>query len=286
MDRGEPGSCFGARHEAASLEDVFLAAVGDIGLRERVRDCAAPLSSAVVRCHVRRLLGAGRCGAAAGAARRDGRPGGAVALARLGRALGERARGSLDPQSVAQAIVAGPALAAAAAGMALAVSLPGPRRRSGPSRRRAVRRAPPSRSLALVPTIAVAARRAAAARRFRASNSRRGRPGGGFRRRARCAALAAVPAGAILAEGGPRCRARARGGALRRRGRRDRVAFGRRGLWVRRRSARSRSSRVRSRDGRARRCARIRSRVPAVLSGCWVRLASPSSGAAPTPGRA
>ncbi len=37
VDRGAPAELL-ARHGAASLEDVFLAAVGDAGLRERVRD--------------------------------------------------------------------------------------------------------------------------------------------------------------------------------------------------------------------------------------------------------
>jgi ABC-type multidrug transport system ATPase subunit len=37
IDRGDPGSLL-ARHAAASLEDVFLAALGDSRLRERVRD--------------------------------------------------------------------------------------------------------------------------------------------------------------------------------------------------------------------------------------------------------
>jgi ABC-2 type transport system ATP-binding protein len=42
VDRGEPGA-LRARHEAASLEEVFLAAVGDAGLRERVRGELAAL---------------------------------------------------------------------------------------------------------------------------------------------------------------------------------------------------------------------------------------------------
>lgn len=37
IDRGEPGT-LRARHDASSLEEVFLAALGDSGLRERVRD--------------------------------------------------------------------------------------------------------------------------------------------------------------------------------------------------------------------------------------------------------
>ena len=41
-DRGEPGVLC-ARHEAATLEEAFLAAVGEIGLRERVRSELAAL---------------------------------------------------------------------------------------------------------------------------------------------------------------------------------------------------------------------------------------------------
>ncbi len=37
IDSGEPGA-LRARHEAASLEEAFLAALGDTGLRQRVRD--------------------------------------------------------------------------------------------------------------------------------------------------------------------------------------------------------------------------------------------------------
>jgi ABC-2 type transport system ATP-binding protein len=42
VDRGEPAA-LRARHEAASLEEAFLAAVGDVGLRERVRGDLAAL---------------------------------------------------------------------------------------------------------------------------------------------------------------------------------------------------------------------------------------------------
>ena len=42
IDRGEPGA-LRARHAASSLEDVFLAALGDGRLRERVRDAFAAL---------------------------------------------------------------------------------------------------------------------------------------------------------------------------------------------------------------------------------------------------
>jgi len=42
IDRGEPGE-LRARHGASSLEDVFLAALGDAQLRERVRDAFGAL---------------------------------------------------------------------------------------------------------------------------------------------------------------------------------------------------------------------------------------------------
>ena len=42
MDRGEPAA-LRARHRAASLEEVFLSALGDRALRERVRDAFAAL---------------------------------------------------------------------------------------------------------------------------------------------------------------------------------------------------------------------------------------------------
>jgi ABC-2 type transport system ATP-binding protein len=42
IDRGEPGA-LRARHDAVSLEDVFLSALGDLHLRERVRDAFAAL---------------------------------------------------------------------------------------------------------------------------------------------------------------------------------------------------------------------------------------------------
>jgi ABC-2 type transport system ATP-binding protein len=42
IDRGEPGA-LRARHGASSLEEVFLAALGDSGLRERVRDAFVAL---------------------------------------------------------------------------------------------------------------------------------------------------------------------------------------------------------------------------------------------------
>ncbi len=42
IDRGEPGA-LRARHDTSSLEDVFLAALGDARLRERVRDAFGAL---------------------------------------------------------------------------------------------------------------------------------------------------------------------------------------------------------------------------------------------------
>ena len=42
VDRGEPGA-LRARHTASSLEDVFFTALGDRGLRERVRDAFGAL---------------------------------------------------------------------------------------------------------------------------------------------------------------------------------------------------------------------------------------------------
>jgi len=42
VDRGEPGA-LRARHTASSLEDVFFTALGDSGLRERVRDAFGAL---------------------------------------------------------------------------------------------------------------------------------------------------------------------------------------------------------------------------------------------------
>lgn len=85
---------------------------------------SSPLCSAVARCHARRLLGlasANPLAALAAAAVAVVAP---FACLRLGHALGDEFRGSLAA-GVADGILAGPALAAAVAGVALAVSFPG-----------------------------------------------------------------------------------------------------------------------------------------------------------------
>ena len=86
---------------------------------------SSPLCSAVARCHARRLRGiAARAPLAvvAVAALVVATP---FACLRLGDALGRELDGSLGAQPVSVAVVAGPAVAAAVAGMASAVSLRG-----------------------------------------------------------------------------------------------------------------------------------------------------------------
>ena len=90
-DRGEPGVlCAPARGGVARG--------GLPGGGRRRSGCAkgsgvsSPLSSAVARCHVRRLLGACRARTAAGARRRGGRPGRAVCVRAARQRARERAR--------------------------------------------------------------------------------------------------------------------------------------------------------------------------------------------------
>ena len=187
------------RRGAASLEGVFLAAVGEPAC---VNGCgmACVLCRAVLRCQARRLLALGTLGAAALGCCRDRCRGGTLAAraggCRAGRALGP----ALGAQTVARALVAGLALAGAAAGAALAVSCPGrqglgPQLAAGP-----VGAAPhfslsPSRPLrSLLPGAAERARVHAA---VRGADARWGAPPGGA---LVLAALAGSAAGAVVAE--------------------------------------------------------------------------------------
>lgn len=86
---------------------------------------SSPLYSAVARCHVRRLLGLAAANPLAALAITAVVLASPLACLRLGTALGAELLGSLGAHGVADGILAGPALAAAVAGMALAVSFPG-----------------------------------------------------------------------------------------------------------------------------------------------------------------
>ena len=244
-----------------------------------------PLSSAVARCHVRRLLGAAARGplpALVVAAVVLVAP---FACARLGSALGSELVGSLDARSVAAAIVAGPALAAAVAGMALAVSLPGRCGTRGPDRRGAVRGRRGRRSLVRRPCPRRAARRAAAARRFRRRLREAVGRDGGVGVALAVADPGCRPGRCILAEGALAVSRGVVAVRVRRRGRRDRVAFGRLGARARRCSGRSRSLRMRFAGSDAPGVA-LAAAVACllVLAGCWVRLASRRPERRPTNG--
>ena len=85
----------------------------------------SPLCDAVARCHLRRLrraVAVAPLPAAVGATLVVLAP---LALARVGRAVGAELAGAAGSAGVAEALVLGPMLAAAAAGTALAVSYPG-----------------------------------------------------------------------------------------------------------------------------------------------------------------
>ena len=86
----------------------------------------SPLCDAVARCHLRRLrraVAAAPLPAAVAATLVVFAP---LALVRVGRAVGDELAGAAGSAGVADALVLGPMLAAAAAGAALAVSFPGP----------------------------------------------------------------------------------------------------------------------------------------------------------------
>ena len=160
------------------------------------------LSEAVVRCHLRRLRTM-----AAGAPLPSALVGLVVLLAplaliRVGRAVGAELAGAAGTDGVSAAIVLGPALAAAVAGAALAVSLPGV---SGLGRQIAA--GPCSRRVAVVAGLivpgAVGAVTVLPSLLAACVSSARELPGGPAAGVALAAAIvAAVPAGAIVAEGG------------------------------------------------------------------------------------
>ncbi len=86
----------------------------------------SPLCDAVARCHLRRLrraVAVAPLPAAVAATLVVLAP---LALGRVGRAVGDELAGAAGSAGVAEALVLGPMLAAAAAGTALAVSYPGP----------------------------------------------------------------------------------------------------------------------------------------------------------------
>jgi len=161
----------------------------------------SPLFDAVASCHVRRLRGlvaAVPLPAAAVAMLVLAAP---IALVRIGRVVGGELAGAMGAEGVREAVVLGPVLAAAMAGAALALSLPGaaalgPQISAGPCGRRAALVAglvvPTAVGcLAVLPSLFAACLALASAL-----------PGGPVAGAALAvAALAAVPAGALAAEG-------------------------------------------------------------------------------------
>jgi len=161
----------------------------------------SPLFDAVARCHVRRLRGLAAAAPLPAAAVATLVLSAPIALIRIGRVVGGELAGAIGIESVHEAVVLGPVLAAAMAGAALAVSLPGPAALgqqidAGPCGRRAALMAGlvvPAAvgALAVLPSLFAACLALAS-----------GLPGGTIAGAALAvAAIAAVPAGAVAAEG-------------------------------------------------------------------------------------
>jgi len=161
----------------------------------------SPLFDAVARCHARRLRGlaaAAPLPAAAVAILVLAAP---IALIRIGRVVGGELAGAMGAEGVQEAVVLGPVLAGAMAGAALALSLPGAAALgqqigAGPCDRRAAFMAglvvPVAvGTLAVLPSLFAACLALASAL-----------PGGPVAGAALAvAAIAALPAGAVVAEG-------------------------------------------------------------------------------------